>query len=299
MTVRVVLYHNIAETESPFERGLGVTTRPDMFRRHVEHYRRHYNPIDLETLLSGKLPPNPLLITFDDCYRSVLDAARDILSPLGIPSLFFINSSLVGGKRLSLDNIIAWAANTYGTGAVCLAVGLDPAKNETVGALVGNLLEKCTAAQRAELRERLAEAFPNDEPGPAMLSETDLKELSRYRVEIGNHSAGHVHCGALDPSEYEAELVESKRELERLSGTRVRSFSVAYGHERDLPPAVHRTLTDSGHEAIFLVHARSNRVRPAPDIWYRVSFRNEPVRSIPLRLEVLPFVRTLRNKLAA
>ena len=301
--VRIVLYHNIAETESAFERGLGVTTRPEIFRQHVDYYRRNYDVIDLETLLSGKLPPRPLLITFDDCYRSVLDAARDILAPAGLPSLFFINSSLVGGERLSLDNIIAWAANTHGIEAVCSALALDPADNPSVGALVDHLLSRCTARERAELRVRLAEAFPLPPEEMAkrapMLTRDDLRELSKYGVEIGNHTAGHVHCGALDPSEYEAELVESKKALETLSGAAVRSFSVAYGHERDLPPAVLRTLRESGHRAIFLVHARRNSARKAPDIWYRVSFRNEGVRTIPWRLEALPLLRTIRHKLAA
>jgi hypothetical protein len=80
-----------------------------------------------------------------------------------------------------------------------------------------------------------------------------------------------------------------------LSGGAVRAFSVAYGHERDLPPTVLEVLRESGHKAIFLVHARSNLVRKAPDVWYRVSFRNESVARLPMRLSVLPLIRSARD----
>jgi peptidoglycan/xylan/chitin deacetylase (PgdA/CDA1 family) len=297
-----VLYHNIAEQETPFEAGIGVTTGPDVFHDHVRHYQRNYDVIDLETLLSGRLPARPLLITFDDCYRTVLTAARDVLAPAGLPAVFFINPSLVGGG-VSLDNLIAYAVNTHGIGAVCAALGVSEAGNPTLRALVHNVLATCTAAQRMAVRARLAAALPVDADTLAtrspMLSLDDLRALPSLGVEIGNHTASHVHCGALDPGEYATELVTAKTDLEQMSGARVRSFSVAYGSERDLPPPVLSTLRESGHEAIFLVHARSNLVRKSPDVWYRTSFRNEPVSQLPLRLNVYPLIRTIRDRFAA
>jgi peptidoglycan/xylan/chitin deacetylase (PgdA/CDA1 family) len=299
--LRSVLYHNIAARESGFERGLGVTTDPELFAQHVAYYRKNYDIIDLGTLLSGNLPKRPLLITFDDCYRSVLTAAREVLGPDRIPSLFFVNPSLIGNQQLSLDNVIAWSANQHGIAAVARAAGADSSESPSIGALVGNLLSKRSAADRAALRERLSDAFPISEAelaerSPA-LTEEELRELPALGVEIGNHTAGHVHCGALDADEHEAELVQPKRDLERMSGSRVRSFSVPYGHERDLTPAVLRTLRDSGHEAIFLVHARSNIVQQAADIWYRVSFQQQPASKIRTRVDVLPLLRTMKHRL--
>jgi peptidoglycan/xylan/chitin deacetylase (PgdA/CDA1 family) len=299
--LKSVLYHNIAASESGFERGLGVTTDPEQFAQHVAYYRKNYDIIDLGTLLSGNLPKRPLLITFDDCYRSVLTAAREVLGPDRIPSLFFVNPSLVGNQRLSLDNVIAWSANTHGIAAVARTAGADPSESPSIGALVSNILSKRSAAERAALRARLSEAFPIPEAelverSPA-LTEEELRELPTLGVEIGNHTAGHVHCGALSADEYGAELVQPKQDLERMSGSRVRSFSVPYGHERDLTPAVLQVLRDSGHEAIFLVHARSNIIRKAPDIWYRVSFQQQPASKIRTRVDVLPLLRTLRHRL--
>jgi peptidoglycan/xylan/chitin deacetylase (PgdA/CDA1 family) len=300
--VTSVLYHNIVEHETPFEAGLGVTTRPEVFEQHLDFYQKNYDIIDLETLLSGRLPRRPLLITFDDCYRSVLSAAEEFLGPRSIPSLFFVNPSLVGGG-MSLDNLIAWACNRHGVSAVCEVMDASPEQNPTLGALIANVLSVCTAKQRSEIRQRLIAAFPitaaEMSTRSPMLQADDFAKLRQLGVEIGNHTANHVHCGALDPTEYAAELLKSQADLEALSGGPVRAFSVAYGHERDLPAPVLKTLRDGGHKAIFLVHARSNIVRKAPDIWYRVSFRNEDVRKLPLRLSVLPLMRTVRDRLRA
>jgi peptidoglycan/xylan/chitin deacetylase (PgdA/CDA1 family) len=148
------------------------------------------------------------------------------------------------------------------------------------------------------MRERIQGAFPPSselELRSPMLEAGDFAELRKLKVEIGNHTHSHVHCGALAPHELQTEIVTARDELVALSGGAVRAFSVAYGHERDLPPTVLEVLRESGHKAIFLVHARSNLVRKAPDVWYRVSFRNESVARLPMRLSVLPLIRSARD----
>jgi peptidoglycan/xylan/chitin deacetylase (PgdA/CDA1 family) len=297
-----VLYHNISEQETPFEQGLRVTTHPEILEQHLAYYQKNYDVIDLDTLLSGKLPRRPLLITFDDCYRSVLTAAERQLAPKGLPAVFFVNPSLVDGG-LSLDNWIAWACGRHGVRAVAEALGGAVSEDITLAALIAGTLSSCSARKREAVRASLAARFPISDAELAqrspMLTRDELKQFAGLGVEIGNHTASHVHCGALDPDEYEAELVGAKAALETMSGQRVRAFSVAYGDERDLPPAVLSALRDSGHEAMFLVHARSNVLRKAPDIWYRVSFRNEPASQLPLRLGVYPLIRTVRDTVFA
>ena len=107
----------------------------------------------------------------------------------------------------------------------------------------------------------------------------------------------HVSCRALKSEEFEEEIVAAKSRLESLSGTPVRAFSVPYGNERDLTPEMLDVLRSSGHEAIFLVHARSNMCRPAPDIWYRTSLHNEAPRKLPVSLRYAPALRSIKHRL--
>jgi peptidoglycan/xylan/chitin deacetylase (PgdA/CDA1 family) len=125
----------------------------------------------------------------------------------------------------------------------------------------------------------------------------DLKDLAAMGVEIGNHTDTHVHCRSLTPAEHDSEIIASKARLEELSGQKVRSFSVPYGSENDLTNPLLETLRASGHEAIFLVQARSNTWRPAPDVWYRTSLHNETPSQLKRHMVHKPFLRSVKHKL--
>lgn len=292
--VTCVLHHHIG-AESAFERQLGVTTAPEMYEAQIDWIARNYDLIDLDTLLSGKLPKRPMLLTFDDAFRSVRDVARSVLAPRGIKSVFFVNAGLIGGNEISLDSTLTWAAGEVGLDQLCDLIGVP--RRDTIGQLVVGDMAAFGAAERAGIKAKVLAAFgPPDLTARApLLSAEDLRELPGLGVEIGNHTMTHVHCRALSSAEIEREVVEARTQLEALSGTGVRSFSVPYGHEKDLTPEMLKALRASGHEAIFLVHARSNRHRPAPDIWYRTSLRNERPGELKKMLKYLPLLRTVKQ----
>jgi len=119
-----VLYHAVSASESDFERGLGVVTRPERFEAHMRYFEKHYDIVGLDDVLNGPLPRKPLLITFDDFYGSTIALAREILKPRGIPSLFFVNPNLLGKDAIGLDNVLAFCVNKFGLPKVCEAAGI-------------------------------------------------------------------------------------------------------------------------------------------------------------------------------
>lgn len=289
-----VLYHHIGE-ESDFERGLAVTTSHEAFERQISQLALDYDIVDLNTVISGKLPKRALLITFDDFYRSVYDVCENVLSPMKIPSVFFLNADLLGAEKISTDCFLSWYVETAGMGKVCSVLGVK--EKQDLGTLIGDTISGYSLHQRARIREKFkAELGPiNVENRNRIIEPHELEKLPDFGVEIGNHTATHVHCSALAPEDYHDEIVASKQRLETLSKSRVRSFSIPYGNENDLTPEVLKVLRDSGHEAIFLVHARSNRIRPAPDIWYRVSLHNEKPEQLKRKLRILPPLRSFKK----
>lgn len=297
----IVLYHDIASAPSPFEAGLRITTGPESFAAQLDYFEKHYDFIDLETLLHGPLPRRPLLLTFDDCYRSVLDTARSLLAPRGIPAVLFTNPDVLGPRAPSLDNVLSWYAARYGLES--LQKELDVSGYTSVGALLSGAMALRTATERCEIRERLKQIGGMDDKDlssrSAILGPEDLRELGALGVEIGNHTASHVHCRALTATEREEEIIAAQKRLEQICGRPVRSFSVPYGNEADLTPDILETLRGAGHEAIFLVHARSNRFRPAPDIWHRVSLHDEKPTQLNRQLHILPLLRSLKSMVRA
>jgi peptidoglycan/xylan/chitin deacetylase (PgdA/CDA1 family) len=293
-SVVCTLHHNIGG-ESAFERGLNLSCELESFDAQVKWLVRNYDIINLDCLLSGKLPRRPLLLTFDDAFRSVLEVGRQILAPRGLPSVYFINPGLLGASALSFDSLLAWANIRIGIGALCEAIGVLP--RASLASLIWTDMARLGPAARAVVRQRLISAVgqPDMTERAELLRPGDLAEMAALGMEVGNHTMTHVHCRALTPAEMQAEVVDARIELERLGGRRVRAFSVPYGNEADLTPALLQTLRASGHEAIFLVHARSNWRRPAPDVWYRTSLTSQPPGALYRKLVLLPALRTVRH----
>ena len=309
MTAPICTLHHHIGTESPFERGLGVTTSREAFEAQIDRLARDHDVVDLGTLLSGRWPRRPLLLTFDDVFRSSGDAIREVLAPRGLPSVLFVNPALLApgaadGREaarapVALDAALAWAAGEAGVERVCAALGLPAA--ESLHALVTGHMARLDPDARDRARDRVLEAF-----GPAPLgtrapplAEGELQGLVAAGAEIGNHTARHVHGRALEGADLEAEIAAPAGRIEALTGRRPRSFSVPYGHEADLTPAVLSAARRSGHEAVFLVHARSNRRRPAPDVWYRTSLRDEAPGALRAHLRWKPALRSLRHSAAS
>lgn len=292
--VTSVLHHHIG-FEGPFETGLNICTRSDSYIAQIDWLTQQYNVISLEQLLSKDIPKRALLLTFDDAFRSVLDVVRDVLAPRGLPSVFFINPGLLQPGAISLDSALAWAVQQRGLGSVCRHLGIP--ERDTVGAVVVGDMSGKSAAERYQIRDMLLTDFgpPVLKNRAPLLCADDLEELVSCGVEIGNHTMNHVHCRSLLPDEMQEEIVQAKARLEALSGSKVRSFSVPYGHEDDLTPSVLECLRSSGHEAIFLVHSRSNWRQPSPDIWYRTSLHDESPGQLRRELTIKPLMRTFKQ----
>ena len=299
-TPTIVLYHDIAEQPSSFEARLGVTSHPDRFLAQLEHFQKNYDIIDLDTLLNGPWPRRPLLITFDDCYRSVLDIAERWLAPRGIPGVLFTNVDLLGHDSVSLDGILSWFAERHGLPALLKALELENQGLDSVAAIISGPMAQRGAQERRALRDRLVELGGLDTDALAarspILSPEDIARLPGLGVEIGNHTATHVHGRSMRPEDHHPEIVAARSRLEAICGHPVRAFSVPYGYEADLTVELLETLRQGGHAAIFLVHARSNRFRPAPDIWYRTSLHDEVPARLGMKLHALPLLRSLKKR---
>jgi peptidoglycan/xylan/chitin deacetylase (PgdA/CDA1 family) len=297
--LRVVLYHHLSAQAHPLLDGLGVTTPPRLFEDHLLRLERSYEVVDLEDVLSGRLPERALLITFDDGYRSVLDVAAPIMRHRGLPGVVFVSERFLEAGELPVDNLLCWLSHQIGVAALETAVFERPATGLDLGGLIGSLAG-LPLKRRLALGASLAERFEVDcgrlrEDSGLFLEPDQVRSLAGSRLEVGNHTRSHVHCRAVVSEEdAAAELVDHRRRLEQLAGAPVRSFSYPYGSRHDATPFVEGALAASGHEARFLVEARPNGTSAA---WHRVSLQDTPASRLHVKLEVLPRLREIRDRL--
>jgi peptidoglycan/xylan/chitin deacetylase (PgdA/CDA1 family) len=105
LRVPILMYHRVggvpAHAAGPFIRGL--TVPPRVFAAEMEWLARNgFHAISqvqlLEALERGaRLPPKPVMITFDDGYRDVLYNAAPLLRRLHMAATAYVITSRVGG----------------------------------------------------------------------------------------------------------------------------------------------------------------------------------------------------------
>ncbi len=302
-TLRVVLYHHITDDCSPLTNSLGVTTSAELFTAHLDYYQRHYAIVDLTAVIERRLPRRALLISFDDCYRSVASVAAPMLATRGLPGVAFVNTRCLETPRLMLDNLLSVAMSMHGAAAVARAI--DAPNSLSAATNVAQLLDSVIAPRpwswRRGLEQRIVDRLQIDE---AMLirehepyfSVGDLHALRRCGIEIGCHTASHVHCRCLDRNGAEKEIAGAWKTLEAWAGQRVRAFSFPYGSAADHTPMARSVLEALGCEATFVVEGRCNSERLAQPL-RRISPRDCPVERLAWELEVKPLLRACRGRL--
>ncbi len=97
--IPILLYHRLGRPP----RGAyvpGQFVSPRLFRRHLAFLRgRGYQGLSLTEFLSAARPPKPVVITFDDGYRSLHEYALPALVEYGFPATIFMVAGGVGGQN--------------------------------------------------------------------------------------------------------------------------------------------------------------------------------------------------------
>ncbi len=99
----ILLFHRVTD-EIPLD---DLTVGAGWFRRMCGLLRRQFHVVPLGEIFrvvraGQRFPRRTLAITFDDCYRDNLFAAR-VLSEHGLPATFFVPTAYVG-----TDHVFAW-----------------------------------------------------------------------------------------------------------------------------------------------------------------------------------------------
>jgi peptidoglycan/xylan/chitin deacetylase (PgdA/CDA1 family) len=310
--LRVVLFHHVCVASSPFTDGLEVTMSPAAMQERIRYLKRHYDPVSLDEGLDASSRRSrshrPVLVTLDDAYGSVAREAAPILRAEGVPAVLFANAAPIVSTHLLTDNLVAYALNTGGPALVAkaarsvtsVAFPSDPGP----GSVLSEVVATMTPGEVHRFRSELLEHLPGDPVAEAgrsalYLTAQELGALPASGVAIGSHSYSHVWGRSLDEQAAEDEIVTNARVLGELTGSRIRAFSIPYGRSADVTPAVRHAVARAGHDALFVVEARSNAAQLDAGRIFRVSMRDNSERRCFVQLEVEPRLRNMKDRLRA
>jgi peptidoglycan/xylan/chitin deacetylase (PgdA/CDA1 family) len=307
-SVRCLVFHHIAEEDSPFTRGINVRTSPAEFEAALQFISAHYTPVHMNDLLdsaTSNLPRRPILVTFDDAYASVADIGAPLCKKYKIPAVFFVNAAFLDNLDLAADNLVCYAASTQGMSVINTAAR-EVKEQESIeyGSLrqvFGDFFPSLTVSERRSFAEILRKILGVDgarlaQDARLYVSGSQIRALASFDFEIGNHTYTHVHCRRLSQSDMVEEIDENKAVLETLSRNQIRTFSLPYGSALDLTPELTEHLKATGYKAAFLSQSAANR-GPSEFVFDRINARTTDNDTLFSEIEILPRVRNMRNHL--
>jgi peptidoglycan/xylan/chitin deacetylase (PgdA/CDA1 family) len=236
--VAVLCYHGVRGDEPmPFS-GLHVTARE--LESHCRLLRETCHPISLDEWRRGELPARPVLVTFDDGYRSVFTRARPILERWEIPAVLFVCSQPVAERRLLWYDAVARAR---GEAAV------EPLK----------------AAPWSEWRALAPVAAAAGDPAEVLTVEEVRQIAAGGRCEIGSHSAAHPILARAPRDQQRAQIADDQRQLEAWCGRPVTAFAYPNGRPGlDYTDETLALLGELGFDAAFTTRHGFATAREAP-----------------------------------
>ncbi|HWU91393.1 MAG TPA: polysaccharide deacetylase family protein [Kofleriaceae bacterium] len=261
-TISIVTYHRIADLDDddPYDPEV-IDATPAQFRRHVEMLARIGTPIGIDTLIraldGGTLPPNPVMITFDDGYRSCREVALPILRRLGVPATVFVATAFADQRRLYWwDQIAAVLHLARGRRAELayphpLRIDTnDPGTRRRLTATIKNTrgldLDRFLRELRAALRVPWSPELEARLAASLIMSWDDIRALANAGLDVESHSRDHRVLETLDGDALCDDLVGSRRDLEAQLGRPVRA--IAYPVGRRPPARVRRAVAEAGYQ---------------------------------------------------
>lgn len=245
--VTIVMYHYVRDLEHsrfPAIKGLSV----ERFCRQLDHIQINYTPISIESLLDSldpageDLPPNPILLTFDDGYSDHFANVFPVLEARGIQGCFFppaqailehtvldVNKiqfilATVPDARKLLDQVFSSleefrSEHTLKTreGYLLAVTGEHRYDSRDVTLLKRLLQRELPEPVRTEIVRRLfAKYVTTDEAAfgcELYMSVDQITCLRRHGMHIGSHGYAHPWLNHLSR---EAQVVEVDRSLDFL-----------------------------------------------------------------------------------
>lgn len=278
-TLSIITYHHIADA------GPGYRFDPDIadatqaqFRRQVETLARYGTPIGVSDLLraieGGTLPKNPVMVTFDDGYRSCHDVALPILRELGVPATFFISTSFITERRLywweRISLLLGAAPRDRGSIGYPRPLELDrrdPGLRDRLNAIIKTEasldLERFLGEVAAALGVEWGPEIEARHADEMIMTWDEIRALAKAGMDIESHTRRHRVLQTLPPEALEDELAGSRRELEAQIGRPVRVIAYPVGRRVADSAHIRRALTAAGYRAGMSNKTGVNRLWPS------------------------------------
>jgi len=260
--VRVLYCHDILPPGAHGLRAPGSLDADELERR-LRHLQRHYGFVSIEQALPrlrGEQAGGgiPVLLTFDDGYRSFAEQVHPVVRRLRIPVALFVTTAAVGGSGIWSDDVHhalpcpSLATLELPRSGRALKLGTAGSRARAAEELVAELKLIPDRERRRIVRELCERAGSQADRSRRMLTWDELRRLSRDGlITVGSHTMTHPILSRMGEQEAEREIRESKHELERELGVPVTALSYPNGCREDFTEQCERAAAGAGYRIAF------------------------------------------------
>ena len=175
-------------------------------------------------------------LTFDDGYKDFIENVLPILEKYDVKTILFITTGFVGRNlfpyEFELSNILI-RKNTLRTKAFGVLDIAGDKNKMNVYDKIRIPLKTENSMKRQEYMDELADLNGidrNEYKDDIFLTWKDVKAIDRHPlVTIGAHTYSHAFLPSLSIKDAWQEIIKSKREIEKVVGHSIESFSYPYG----------------------------------------------------------------------
>jgi peptidoglycan/xylan/chitin deacetylase (PgdA/CDA1 family) len=264
----IITYHHIAEhTPSyPYDPNVADAT-PAQFRRQMETVARYGTPIGIDDLIralaGGPLPRNPVMVTFDDGYRSCHDVALPILRAVGVRATFFVTTSFVTERRVYWWERIAIVLgmcrrqSRRSTAVLSYPEHMmldldDPDIHDTLTDVIkdtsGLDIERFLCELATALDVDWTPELETHHADELIMTWDQVRALAHAGMDVESHGRRHRVLQTLDDATLADELGGSRRELEAQLGRPVRALAYPVGRRINGERRIRDALAAAGYQ---------------------------------------------------
>ncbi len=203
----IFMFHEVTDTPSNFALRYGLSVPVGLFEKQIEWISAVYEPIHPSQLLTGCLPHNAALITFDDGWAGTFKNALPVLERMKIPCIIFLNMDAIENMTPLVPAAISYLEQE--TGFQNFASNLKLSKPYYLSIAPENL----KLYEEKNGREYVANALA--EQGELANRETLNQWDGSHLVTYGNHMFNHWNTAILADDEVISEYSKNDSLLKK------------------------------------------------------------------------------------
>lgn len=281
-TLSVLTYHSVGEPgpDYPFDPEV-IDATPGQFRAQMRAVAEHCTVVGIDevcaALRGDPLPPNAVLITFDDGYKTCLEVALPILREFDLRAVFFIATDYVGNRKLYWWDRVHYLVKhsplpaleldyperrtiDLGDRAAAIDALIKIIKNEH-GLDLAHFLDQLTAASATPWDSTIERSLCDD----LIMTWDEVRAMRDAGMDIESHTRTHRVLQTLDNDALRDELAGSRADLAAALGTPPRTVAYPVGRTIAHLPGIRAAVESAGYTAGFSNASGINYMWRKPD----------------------------------